>query len=756
MTTINGTGTITLNDRSNNRIFANNSGDRLTIGHGETIQGSGNLGIGQTTFTNHGIVRANQSTALFIQPGGGSADFTNATDGIMEATNGATLQLSGASGGTFVNNNIVRALDGSVVEFRDGAIVSGSGSFLTSGSGLISVANSATLNNLTFVGSLSLANSATATLVGTLTNNGTLSFANAGNGVDLRLSGNVSLAGNGLIVLNNRSNNRIFANSSGDRLTIGANQTIRGSGNLGIGQTTFTNNGTVIANQSTALVIQPGGGTSDFTNSTGGILRADGGTLQLSGANGGIFTNNGIIEALNGSQVQLINGASVVGGTLATSGGSIHSLGSSLMNVTNNGDFVLDNSSTTTLIGTLTNNGAFTFSNAGNGVDLRLAGPVTINGNGTVTLNDRSNNRIFANNSGDRLTIGANETIQGSGNLGIGQTTFTNNGTIIANQSNALILQPGGGGADFTNNGTLRANNGILQLTGGTFNNSGTIAAINGGTLRFNATVNSSGTVNVGSATLTATGNYTQTAGSFLVAGGSVQSNNALNFQGGLVDAWGSINASITNNATLRAALGGTGLSVTGNVSLLSSSQLSFQLGGLTQGSQYGFINVNGTVGLSGQLVLSFVNGFQNSVTNSNTFTLMSTNGFSGSFANIASGSRLATSDGFGTFLVTYNGNTLVLSDYMAFGMAATSNWTGGSGNWSDPMHWNPAIVPNNGNNGDTFNVVFGSGSLTQDIAAGVIIQQLQMSGGTLTLNNPLTLNTGLQFSGGTINGGVL
>ena len=214
---------------------------------------------------------------------------------------------------------------------------------------------------------MNLANSSTTTLVGTLTNNGTLTFANAGNGIDLRLSGNVSLAGNGLIVLNDRSNNRIFANTSGNRLTIGADQTIRGSGNLGIGQTTFTNNGTVIANQSTALVIQPGGGTADFINSAGGILRADGGTLQLSGASGGVFTNNGIIEALNGSQVQLINGASVVGGTLATNGSAIHSLGSSLTNVTNNGDFVLDNSSTTTLISTLTNNGTFTFNNAGNG-----------------------------------------------------------------------------------------------------------------------------------------------------------------------------------------------------------------------------------------------------------------------------------------------------------------------------------------------------------------------------------------------------
>ena len=460
------------------------------------------------------------------------------------------------------------------------------------------------------------------------------------------------------------------------RLTIGSGQTIQGSGNLGIGQTTFTNNGTIIANQSTALVLQPGGGTADFINSAGGILRADGGTLQLSGSSGGVFTNNGTIEALNGSLVQLINNASLVGGTLATTGSAIHSLGAGLTNVTNNGDFVLDNGTTTTLVNTFTNNGTFTFGNAGNGVDLRLAGPVTINGSGSMTLNNQGNNRLFANNSGDRLTIGANQTIQGSGNLGIGQTTFTNNGTIIANQSTALIIQPGGGSADFTNNGTLRANNAILQLTGGTFNSSGTIAAINGGTLRFNATVNSSGTVNVGSAALTATGNYTQTAGNFLLAGGSVQSTNALNFQGGLIDAWGSINAAIMNNATLRPALGGSGLNVTGNISLLSSSQLTFQLSGLTQGTQYGFLNVNGMVGLGGNLAVALLGSFEPS--NSDVFTVLSsTAALTGAFANVASGDGLLVSDSSGVFTVTYSGSDVVLSNFMPVVSADGLNFAG-------------------------------------------------------------------------------
>ena len=119
---------------------------------------------------------------------------------------------------------------------------------------------------------------------------------------------------------------------------------------------------------------------------------------------------------------------------------------------------------------------------------------------------------------------------------------------------------------------------------------------------------------------------------------------------GGLVDARGTINAAIMNNAMLRPALGGSGLNVTGNISLLSSSQLTFQLGGLTQGTQYGFLNVTGSVGLGGNLVASFVNSFQAS--NSDSFTVLSsTAALTGRFANVASGDFLAVSDGSGAFL---------------------------------------------------------------------------------------------------------
>ena len=102
----------------------------------------------------------------------------------------------------------------------------------------------------------------------------------------------------------------------------------------------------------------------------------------------------------------------------------------------------------------------------------------------------------------------------------------------------------------------------------------------------------------------------------------------------------GNINAAISNNAMLRPGLGGSGLAVAGNVSLLSASNLVFQLGGLAQGSQYGFLNVNGSVALGGNLVVSFVNAFV--AANNNSFTVLSSTApLTGAFANVASGGRL-------------------------------------------------------------------------------------------------------------------
>ena len=61
------------------------------------------------------------------------------------------------------------------------------------------------------------------------------------------------------------------------------------------------------------------------TVANSGLLQAgNGGLLILSGSGGGVFTNaDGTIEALDGSQVQLTNGAAVTGATFSTDGSGL-------------------------------------------------------------------------------------------------------------------------------------------------------------------------------------------------------------------------------------------------------------------------------------------------------------------------------------------------------------------------------------------------------------------------------------------------
>ncbi len=72
---------------------------------------------------------------------------------------------------------------------------------------------------------------------------------------------------------------------------------------------------------------------------------------------------------------------------------------------------------------------------------------------------------------------------------------------------------------------------------------------------------------------------------------------------------------------------------------------------------------------LGGQLVLSFLNGFQSFVSGGAIFTLLTADfPLTGAFSDVANGARLATIDGLGSFVVhygagsAYGANNLVLT----------------------------------------------------------------------------------------------
>lgn len=88
--------------------------------------------------------------------------------------------------------------------------------------------------------------------------------------------------------------------------------------------------------------------------------------------------------------------------------------------------------------------------------------------------------------------------------------------------------------------------------------------------------------------------------------------------------------------------------------------------------------------------------------------------------------------------------------------LADTATWNGTSGNWSEATRW--STDPDSPNNDlTTYDVEFGAGTLTQDVAGGVTVDSLTWSGGTLTGSESLTvLNTVNWTNGSLANSGGL
>jgi hypothetical protein len=694
------------------------------------------MGVQNTVISNTGIYDLTFDSANAFSGSPGTSSFNNL--GTLRKTNGFDMVNFNMS----INNSGTISVASGVLLFSAGG--TNSGTFSTAAGSSINFASDFSMQSGTVFagpGLIGFGDGTNTTLAGTITNTGNLLVNSAAFFTDFILNGNVTLTGGGVVNLNNTD--RILGNG-----VLTTNNTIQGDtaggGSIGANQIgiVLQAGGVIDANRNGfALDIDPNP-ANGFVNQ--GTLRAsNGGLLVLNGNGDGGFANSGgLITALNASQVQLTNGAAITGGTLSTAGtGVIRNLNTaSLTSLTNAGNFIANDNSTTLLTGTITNSGSISLNSTANFTDLILNGNVTLTGGGQLNLANAA--RVLGNG----ILTNVNNTIHGNtlagGSLGANQIG-------IVNQVGGVIDADGGGILDvdpdavngLLNQGTMRASNGgALVLNGnggGGFNNTGTIETVAGGTLQFNGAVTSSGLVDVDGGALTVAGSYSQTAGTFRLAGGSVNSASILNFLGGLVDARGTITGSINNGATFRPALGGSGLNVNGNVTLLNTSNLSFQLGGITQGSQYSFLNVNGTVGLAGNLVLSFANGFQNSVTGANTFTILSsTAALSGTFANIASGDRLATSDLSGSFLVTYSGNSIVLSDFHLGLPITAAVWTGTTGNWSDPTKW--TSNPNFPNNGQP--------------APGSVYDATLDNGGTITLNIPITIEN-FTLNGGTVAG---
>ena len=508
--TLNGGGRILLSDNDTaDRIYgllAANVLDNVN----NTIEGSGQLGAGQLTLVNGaaGVIDATgASNQLTISTG---ELVTN--DGLIESTGAAGLALQST-----VSNATGTILAAGSTIYLNGGDVEG-GLLASSGTGSFSANGQTTLDGsasaVTLKGVLEVATGNTMTVLGTIANSGTIGLNSTAYNSDLIVgSPTVTLNGGGTILLSDiNTADRIYGSSATNVLD-NVNNTIEGSGQLGAGQ----------------LIL---------VNGADGVIDATGASNQLTISTGELVTNDGLIESTGAAGLALQSTVSNATGTILAAGSTIYLNGGDvqggLLLSTGTGDFsangqtTLDGSahaiilkgalevatgSTMTVLGTITNSGTIGLNSTAYNSDLIINSPtLTLNGGGIVALSDNNTaDRIYGASAADVLD-NVNNTIEGSGQLGAGQLTLINAGTISSTGTSGLTISLGSTGTNTTTGKLLSVGTGGLSVQNGTYSNAGLIEAENGSAVTFssNATLtndSSAGVLSGGTYEAAASGN---------------------------------------------------------------------------------------------------------------------------------------------------------------------------------------------------------------------------------------------------------
>jgi hypothetical protein len=166
----------------------------------------------------------------------------------------------------------------------------------------------------------------------------------------------------------------------------------------------------------------------------------------------------------------------------------------------NTGTLTINDGALLPLSGIITNTGTIALDSTGNEAHLELIqNGITLQGGGQVVLSDSDENLISGTAPSVTLT-NMDNTIFGTGQLGAGQMTLINNGTISAIGTHALVVDTGTNVV--TNAGTLEANGSGSLILNSDIVNSGLIWAT-GGHITINGAVTGSGSAMIsGAATL--------------------------------------------------------------------------------------------------------------------------------------------------------------------------------------------------------------------------------------------------------------
>jgi hypothetical protein len=279
-----------------------------------------------------------------------------------------------------------------------------------------------------------------------------------------------------------------------------------------------------------------------------------------------------------------------------------------------------------------------------------------------------------------------------------------------------------------------------------------TVAGSNGGHIYFGNNGANAGTISANTAgkeislnSWASTDVWTN-VGTLRLAGGRLHAGDSF-VNAGLLHGAGTFDASgrtLTNAGTMFAE-GGV-LNLSGNLVLTQDSTLRVDIGGRARGSEYGAVDVSGSLTFGGTLQATHVNGF--------------TPGSSEAFRVLRFGSRVGSSQfasldapaGFGYGSFYGNGNFLL---GIGSALNGINEWiSNASGDWATVTNWSLGVAPNDPTQtviadrvGMTPTITISSG----DWSIGSLLSEenLTMSGGTLTVAGLTRVTGNVTLNGG-------
>jgi hypothetical protein len=436
--------------------------------------------------------------------------------------------------------------------------------------------------------------------------------------------GELTLAGTANTVTAELTNQGKFAKDGASTTDLTARFTNSGTVNVNTGTLRFSG---AASNAAHSAVIVAAGAQLEIANDA--VLAAN---SELKGNGlarfvGGILDANGVvgIQNFDFNNGQLL-GTNLFSGNLNWNGGN--------WNASAPGPTTTIDTSAVLNLRSSTGHNEFNFRNILNKGTVNWSSGTIRGGNGSTFVN--------VNRFND-LNTGAN-TIENPTAFG-GTFTFTNNGRYEKTGAGTTTFA-----AEFTNNGALVVTAGEVVFSG-LFTNNGRIQLGNGASAQF-----ASPLTFAANAPLTGTG---------------------------------TINApSVTAAGVVSPGVSPGKLALTGDLTLLGTSEILVELAGTNKGVTYDFLDVGGTATLGSiangyaTLKVTFLDGYQSTVNETNTFTVLTAaGGLNQTFANVSNGQRLFTIDGFGSFQVNYGvgsafaANSVVLSNFAAMPIPEPSTW---------------------------------------------------------------------------------